>query len=137
MKETKSVEIEGIRYELMQMGAVEGRRLSILFAQVCAVILPHLQKASVDTEALTALGAALSDIDPDKLEPLWKAFAQNAVAYPPGKTMVLGDPDVFDEHFRGDFMAMWKFFIESSKLNFGGFLEKLRQSSVAAEAPKL
>ena len=136
MRETKTVEIEGIRYELMQMGAVEGRRLSMLFAQVCGVLLPHIQKASVDSEALSAVAAALADIDPDKLEPLWKAYARDAVAKPNGKTIVLGDDDNFDDHFAGEFMAMWKFFVESSKLNFGAFLEKLRQSSEDEEAPK-
>jgi hypothetical protein len=121
-RRTETVAIEGVNYDLTQMGAVEGRRLSVLFLKVCGPVLGHLDK--LDSEALSAIAGILGSIDEEKLEPLWKAYAKNAVARPDGKRISLAEEDAFDEFFAGNVFGMWQFFVESSKLNFSDFLAR-------------
>lgn len=137
-RKQKSVIIEGLAYELSQMGAVEGRELVILFSQmfgrVFGKVAPFLgvlakpaseaTSASPDTEAVLAIAEAINMIAPAQLEPLWEAFAKNAwVRGKDGKSRERVS-DVFDDHFAGEYFAMTMFFVESAKLNFADFLAK-------------
>lgn len=135
-RRTETVVIKGTPYDLTQLGGVEARRLSVLFGRVCGPVMAKLTATSLDEEAAKAIGEVLADLDEEKLEPLWKAFAKHAVARPDGKRIVLADDGAFDEHFAGEVFAMWQLFIESAKLNFSGFLAEIFGALGNQEPPK-
>jgi hypothetical protein len=130
---------------MRQIGGVEARRLSILFAQLFAQIGPFIlsgRKALAGDE-LRDLITVVERFEPEKIEPLWKAFAGHALAKTQSTTVDLSDVDKFDDHFAGEMWNMWMFFVESAKLNFGGFLERMfaelgkgSAESHAGEQPK-
>jgi hypothetical protein len=143
-------QIEGHNFEITQLGAVEGRQLSILFIQVVGPLVSGLVKnqdivkavsAGKESEAgnaiLEAMGDltdALQNVDPKRLEPLWDAFSENAWIV--GNNTRQQVKAVFDEHFAGDGQfAMWRFFIESAKANFAGFLAKAGGNAASAKGP--
>lgn len=127
MREIQKVVIGEWEYSIRQMGAVEGRKLSLLFAQLLGRVVPFITTAgALDGEALQAVGSILDGIEPAKLEPLWEAYARDAVARSGNKTVILGGDNAgFDDHFAGSFFEMWSFFVHASRVNFGGFLAKL------------
>lgn len=135
MRKTEIVTIGGWEYSIRQMGALEGRKLSILFAQLLGRIIPFVtQTAKLDTDALEAIGSVLEGIEPAKLEPLWNAYAAEAVAKSGNKTVILGgESGGFDDHFAGSFFEMWEFFVAASRVNFGAFLERLTENGSGQE----
>lgn len=136
MRKQKTVSIEGLNYDLSQMGAVEGRALVVLFVKLLGKFAPVLASGAeaLNAEALASLGSVLASVDAKELEPLWEAFAKHAfVRGRDGKTRE-ALAEVFDEHFAGEYFAMVQFFVESSKLNFGDFLAKALASASAARA---
>jgi hypothetical protein len=129
-RQTTTVSIGAYSYEMRQIGAIEGRRLSVLFMRLLSKVAPLLADAKkLDAEALGALSEILEGIEPEQLEPFWKAFSEHALAKTATSTAVLSDPNVFDAHFAGEPMDMWLFFVESAKFNFGGFLGRLLSQS--------
>jgi hypothetical protein len=126
-RRTESVTIDGFSYDLTQLGAVEGRKLLIRFGQLMGRLAPvMLSAAKLDGDALAGVAETLDGLEPEKLEPLWEAFTRSAVV----RTNAARQPlaDVFDDHFAGNYYGMVRFFIESAKLNFGDFLERMLTS---------
>lgn len=146
MRKTVPVTIEGYTYEISQLGAAEGRVLVLRFAKVLGRFIPLLVDAAKsagqqDATAAKAtlqifedVGAAINEVDPTELEPLWDAFARHAyVRGKDGKSRELLS-EIFDEHFAGEYFAMVRFFVEAAKLNFGDFFARALVQASAADA---
>jgi hypothetical protein len=144
-RQQKTVTIEGWKYELAQLGAVEGRELVVLFGRVLGRFAPLIvaamksRKAKVDTEAKAIdiaqeLGEVMQTLQPKELEPLWDAFSRNAQVWSKDGKSREPVADVFDDHFAGEYFRMVQFFIEAAKLNFGDFLSRVLAQASALDA---
>jgi hypothetical protein len=146
MRKQVNVTIDGFTYQLSQLGAVEGRELVVLFVKLLGRFAPMLASAVKSSKGTSGdelsssgvvaeIAGAIGTLDPKELEPLWDAFARQAMVL--GKDGKSRQPlnEVFDDHFAGEYFSMVRFFIEAAKLNFGDFLSRALAQSSATPAP--
>ncbi len=122
--QVKKFAIDGVNYELTQLGAKKGRKIWLKLMQIIAPSLRTLGSfKKVDQEAIViALAAAVENLDADTAEELYIEFgATCTVMLPTGNTPNLTE-QVFDQHFAGNYIAMSKWLWECVAFNFASFL---------------
>lgn len=139
----KSDDIDGFQYEVMQMGAVEGRKV---YAQVLKIVLPaigaaltgrdmsSISKADVAGMALDEVARALA-MGLDTIDPIITTMARWSDIYGPGfgdQPDALGRPVApagapltpnFDEHFAGRYAAMTRWLLFALKVQLWDFFD--------------
>jgi hypothetical protein len=141
MRKTESVTINGTKYELQQLGALQARRVLVRLGQVLSAPIARL--ANIDGGLdLTAIAGAVADalkgLDPDVLDEVCNAFAvASLVVIGPGQKAELAI--LFDDHFAGKTesdMLLW--LGHCVRLNYptflGGQALTSRLASVVASA---
>lgn len=121
---SKTVEIDGVTYEIQVLDAIKGFRLYVKLlnsAGGALADLGNLKTSSPGELAMRAMGAVLANVTPEFAEELRSTFAAScAVVLEGGKKPQV--KDVFITHFRGRYAHMTKWILECAKANFADFL---------------
>lgn len=131
MRDTRKHTINGVNYEIQQLGAKEGRRVlaRIMRAVAGAAGAAQGQKDPLEAAAAGAskLAEALTD---EEIDFLCDTFAKCTQFEPaPGKLLLLADQ--FDDHFAGRYGAMVKWLWAAMETNYSSFLSDLGLNALA------
>lgn len=134
---TVEVNVDGTRFEITQLGALEGGRVLSKLLKAASPALGDLadaEKLSIDT-VLGALSRVVHELDEDLLAYLCGVFVQKTRCYIGPDTAPHMTPASFDQHFAGQYMGLSKWLFEHLKLNFPDFLgERLDSVRSALQA---
>ncbi len=141
MRKTETRDIGGLRYQVMQLGAIRGRAVMLRLTKVIGPAIAALMAAKpkgegkgildVDVAALGGIFEKLELTEAD-LEFFCQAFGEvSFVTLPDGKHPRV--VDCFDDHFAGRYGDMLSWLAFSAEVNFGDFLSKA-SAAIPAES---
>ena len=139
----RRVTVDGVEYNLEQLGAVQGRRFVLRLMSNAAPIIQRLAETDELNEqaVFAALGVGLGNLDADLVEELSDAFAKKTKVHVGEIWMDL--TPIYDQHFAGSYLSLGKWLFECMKLNFADFLggssdalASVRAKISASKAPK-
>lgn len=135
-----TVTIDGTKYEIKRLGALEGRRVLVRLMQVAGPALGALaeSEAKGGIEAISLAVAKLAEsMNAETFAYLCDTFIEQTRVYTAEDTAPNMTKQMFDEHFSGNYLAMLKWLAAHLKFNFADFLENsvgmtLRNAMVAS-----
>lgn len=119
MVQSKIISVDGVEYEITQLGATEGHKLWLRLLKTISAVVRGLAGAPTFDER--AMARAVSDLITELDEPTYEALCQ---AFTRRSTLVQGEkrpPLNFDMQFAGNYLAMSKWLGECIMFNFGNF----------------
>jgi hypothetical protein len=128
---TSTVEIDGNRYEITQLGARDGRKMLVRLTQVFGPVLGELiggeAHGSSDgvSKALMALSTTLTEEDMDYVCSMFGRHTE----WRDGQRTILLDDAQQDLHFAGRYDTMTRWIFECMKINFSPFFGMLQSAS--------
>lgn len=102
MRETREIEIGGLRYQLTTLSVKVALSAATRVAKVVGAALKDADDLKTDGGVLRAIGGALSQLEPDTLYDVARIVAEGTrVEIEPGSGKFVQVRDVFDVHFQG------------------------------------
>lgn len=135
--QTSSIEIDGNKYEITQLGARDGRRMLVRLTNILGPALGNLIKdggGSSDGVA-HAIMSLSSHISEDDVDYVCKTFGKHTEWRNGSQTITLDD-DQQDLHFAGRYDSMVRWISECLRINFSPFFDMLRNVSGKDIVPK-
>lgn len=136
---TETVTIDGTKYEMKRLGALEGRRVLARLGQVAGPALAELARTDGQgVESFAFAAAKLTEkLDPDTFDKICDIFmAQTRVFLKEDEAPWMTEA-IFNDHFSGAYLKLLKWLGAHLQLNFPDFLgdsvsTKLRGAMVAS-----
>ncbi len=131
--------IDGVEYEVTQLGAKEGRALFVRISKMAGPVLGELAKLNMSrvmdsdiSQIGPALDALTRNVSEEDLDVLCSKFAERS-AYRDGKDWPELDRH-FDEHFAGAYLRMIKWLLFCIEVNYADFFDAWKRAKAVAEA---
>jgi hypothetical protein len=119
-RETKSKQIGSHRYEVTQLGAIEGRAVLAHLMQLFGGMVSGIAGGG-KPDMVSGFTALASSITPDRLTFFCDTFSPwTQVHKGPNKVQVL--KDIFDDHFAANYAEMMQWLAFCLEVNFASFL---------------
>ena len=125
----KTRKINGVEYEIFQLGALEGRRLFIRLARLSGPVLgaiKDLKNAELNV-IFKELARVLTEDDLEYICELLGPYTSITVN---GKTNDL-TPEVQDTHFAGNYGEMFKWIMFALEVNYKDFFSILKKQNLS------
>jgi hypothetical protein len=118
----ETVEIDGHKYNMTQLGALEGRRLVVRLSKALAPMLGSFAEHEKLTEGavMAALSTGIESLDEQLTEELCNAFTRRTLFQHQEQWVEL--ERYFDQHFAGRYGSLLRWMLAHLKLNFADFL---------------
>lgn len=137
----KKKTIDGIEYEVTQLGAKEGRALFVRISKMIGPSLASLAKADLASlmdsnvaQLAPAIETFVRDVSEEDLDVLCSKFAERS-AYRDGKDWPELDRN-FDDHFAGAYLRMIKWLAFCVEVNYADFFDAFKKARAGAEAKR-
>lgn len=120
MRKTESRQIGNFRYDVTQLGAIEGRAVLARLIRLFGGLVGAMgAEGKVDlTKGFSNLAEGITE---EQMTFFCDTFAKWTQVYANGKTLIL--KDIFDEHFVGEYGAMIEWLGFCLEVNFASFLD--------------
>lgn len=125
MIEKKTKSIGGKNYEVYELGAKKGRQVLTRLLRLLGPALGGMSEGKGDAEAriASALGKLVESLTDADTDYFCDTFAAVTNVEMEGRMPLLSD--VFDLHFKADYLNMFKWLAFCFEVNFGSFLAGL------------
>ncbi len=138
---TKTFTIDGDEYEITSLGAKKGRKIWLKLVHALAPAMREMAAGGsklTETTALSALAAAIENLDDDVTESLYEAFGETCTVRikETGNTPNLTGA-IFDMHFAQRYLSMSKWLWECIRFNFASFLDDTSLGSMSGLLKKV
>ncbi len=138
--ETKTFSVDGDEYEITSLGAKQGRKIWLRLMHAFAPALKELGGDAKLNEKtlLSAIAAAVENLDDETTEALYEAFGESCTVLIPStgnRPKLTGV--VFDQHFARRYFSMSKWLWECVSYNFASFLGDTPLGSITSLVKKV
>lgn len=135
MRETRSITIKNTPFTITQLGAMTGRKVLL---RAVRLIAPVVRSGANRENVEAVIEAVLSNIEEADFDFMCDAFsgATSMKKMTTAKMPMLVDvPFNFDEHFAGNYTAMFEWLTAHIKLNFESFLVEIGEMMKGLATP--